>query len=42
MGKNTGSKVTLRSHLIEVSGSSEAWYGGSHEVWYGRDFKPGI
>jgi hypothetical protein len=24
--KLTGGKVTLRSHLIEASGSSEAWY----------------
>jgi hypothetical protein len=24
--KSTGGKVTLRSHVIEVNGSSEAWY----------------
>ena len=31
----TGGKGTLRSHLIEVRGSTKGWYGGSHEVWYG-------
>src|SRR5206468_9860430 len=25
---STGGKVTLRPHLIEAGGSSEAWYGG--------------
>ena len=28
MRKSTGCIVTIRSHLIEVSGSSKAWYGG--------------
>src|SRR5207247_2807465 len=41
MGKNTGSKRTIRPHVIvRPRGSRRVEAGGSHEVWNRRESKP--